>query len=645
MSKKILLLIIAFCYMIALPAQTLFTFGAHSVDAKDFLRAYTKNNTGPVTNKAKAINDYLTLYINSRLKIQEAYDRSFDTLPQIRDEVANLRAQIVENFMSDPAAVKRLSKEAFQRSLKNINTAHIFISFKNQSGVIDTAAANKKKNEILKRLQKGDDFLLVAQQNSDDPAAKDNKGELGYIAVFTLPYEFENIIYSTPVGKYSAPFRSNAGYHIFKNLGERKAPGKMKAQQILIALPPGSNESTKNELKKLADSLYKRVIAGDDFSKLAFKFSNDYITAPNSGIIQEIEPGRYDQTFENELWALSKDGAISKPFFTSHGWHILKRMSLTPAVTDPANDANQKELQQKITLDGRWKGSTQFIYDLVEKKAGFNKMYTDAVLWALTDSLLDGKPAGIGKSMNMESLLFKIGDTTINVNAWITYAQSHRFIPDVGNKSNQALMSEFIRSVMYNYYHDNLENFNAEFRNQMNEFREGNLFFEIMQQEIWNKSQNDSMALLSLYEKNKKNYTWKQSADAIVFFCSDEETAKKIFNQLKRSPADWRKITEAESERVVADSTRYEWEQIPNLNKMKPTPGMITNVLVNKGDKTASFAYIINVYPTPMQRSYTEAKGLVINDYQAVLEEQWIAELKKKYPVVVDEKVLASISK
>ena len=38
---------------------------------------------------------------------------------------------------------------------------------------------------------------------------------------------------------------------------------------------------------------------------------------------------------------------------------------------------------------------------------------------------------------------------------------------------------------------------------QMNEFRDGNLFFEIMQQEIWNKTQNDSTALLALYEKNK----------------------------------------------------------------------------------------------------------------------------------------------
>ena len=132
MNKKYLLIIISLNLSIISSAQTLFTYGKYSADAKDFLRAYNKNNTDTGTNKTKAINDYLDLYIKSRLKIQEAYERHYDTLPQIKNEVDNLRAQIVENYMTDPATVNRLGKEAFQRSLKDIHTAHIFISFKNE---------------------------------------------------------------------------------------------------------------------------------------------------------------------------------------------------------------------------------------------------------------------------------------------------------------------------------------------------------------------------------------------------------------------------------------------------------------------------------------------------------------------------------
>ena len=72
---------------------------------------------------------------------------------------------------------------------------------------------------------------------------------------------------------------------------------------------------------------------------------------------------------------------------------------------------------------------------------------------------------------------------------------------------------------------------------------------------------------------------------------------------------------------------------------------MITTPLLNTTDNTASFAYIINVYQQPTQRSFAEARGLVINDYQVILEHQLDEALRKKYPVMIDQKVLAEISK
>ena len=54
--------------------------------------------------------------------------------------------------------------------------------------------------------------------------------------------------------------------------------------------------------------------------------------------------------------------------------------------------------------------------------------------------------------------------------------------------------------------------------------------------------------------------------------------------------------------------------------------------------------YVLNVYDQPAQRSFEEARGLVINDYQAVLEAQWIKSLKKKYPVKINEKLLHTLA-
>ncbi len=647
MKKRWLVMIITCCLATNSYPQTLFTYGKHVVGAQEFLRAYNKNNTQPDADKAKAIKEYLDLYINSKLKIQEAYDRHYDTLPQIRSEVENLRSQIVENYMADPATADRLVHEAFQRSLKDVHIAHIFISFKDAKGNTDTIAAQKKLQEVMNKLKSGENFSSVAEQFSDDPSAKQNKGDIGYITVFTLPYDLETLAYTTPVGKYSEPYRSKAGYHIFKNLGEQKNPGKMRAQQILLAFPPQADEATKKQIAHLADSLYQRVLAGDDFSQLAKAFSNDYTTAVNGGTIPDFPVGRYEPAFENKVWALQKDGDVSKPFVTSHGYHIVKRLSVVPAITDPNDKNNMEEIRETAMNDSRWQIPKEVVYDHVIKAAGFKQFPVDnAALWAYTDSMLDRRPLGIGKKIDKNEALFQIGDSVFIMPHWLGYVQTFRFKPDgSGMKTHEQIMSDCIHAVAMDYYRKHLERYNEDFRNQMDEFRDGNLFFEIMQREVWNKSQSDSMALVALYKKNPGKYMWKPSAETIVFFCSDQGILNSAYEAIKKDPGNWQKIIEPFAEKVVADSGRYEWAQIPTEGPASFTPGMITKPLINKTDNTASFAYILKVYSQPEQRNFNDAKGLLITDYQAQLENKWIASLKKKYPVVINQKVLKEISK
>lgn len=631
----------------SLPAQTLFTYGPYKVDARDFLRAFNKNNTGDVKNRSVAIRNYLDLYIRSRLKVREALDRQLDTFPQMKAELANLRAQITENFMTDPELTDRMVAEAFQRSQKDIHAAHLFISFRDKNGFIDSVAAMRKRDEVVQRLNKGEDFGKLAREFSDDTTSRVNNGDLGFITVFSLPYEFETAIYNTPVGKYSDPVRSRGGYHIFKKIGERKAVGKIRAQQILLAIPPQADESTRKELAARADSLYKRIMAGDNFMNLAMEFSNDYVSAASGGNLPEIGVGQYDPVFEKVLWSLPKDGAVSKPFITSYGWHIVKRNVLRPVVTDPKDKEYQQELKQKVNNDSRARNSRGFIYRVVTEKKGFKKFpYDDAALWNMSDSVLDNKPMTTGRVILATTPLFAIGDSVYNANHWINYANTYRYKQDgSGVKPWDQVRDEWIRYSMEEYYKDHLEDFSEEFRYQMEEFREGNLFFEIMQQEVWGRSQTDTTQLMALYEKNKAGYLWKNSADAVVFFCADMNAANSVYEDLKKDPANWRKITGALPEKVIPDSARYEWDQIPNLNKMLPRAGMLTSPLINPTDNTVSFAYIFRIYEKPTPRSFPEARGLVITDYQAVLEKEWDEALRKKYPVTVDEKVLASILK
>lgn len=633
--KKILT---AFCVLAAFaaPAQTLFTYGKNAVSAPDFIRAFQKNNNGAKTGKA--VKEYLDLYIASRLKVAEAKEKSFDTLPQLIADLANLRQQILPNYINDKESVNKLVAEAFARSQKDIHIAHLFIAF-TKNGVTDSAAAKNKLDEVTDKLKKGIRFDSLAKQYSDDPSAQTNGGDIGWITVFSLPYPLENVVYATGSGKASAPYKSKAGYHIFLNKGERKAVGRMKAAQLLLAFPPDANEATKTAIKKKADSIYNRLQAGDDFGRLATLYSNDVISAASNGQLQEFGVGEYDQAFENALYGLSKDGDISRPFLTTHGYHIAKRIKIVP-VAVKSDVATTDIFRNKVEQSDRIQTTKAALAQKVLKIAGYKKLLlSDAELWTYTDSVLMYLPPKIKVSIRPATPLLTIGERTATATDWIAYAQTFRYKADgSGVKPNAQLWNEFVQTIAIQYYGDHLENFNEEFNRQLTEFAEGNLFFEIMQRNVWTPAQTDTAALEAYYTKNKNKYYWKQSADAVIFYATDRASAKDFYEKIKGSPSNWKETISAFTEKITADSSRFELTQLPTPAQTL-RPRILTTPVVNKGDNTASFAYIIRLYPTQSPRSFAEAKGLVINDYQNQLEKRWVSELKKKYPVKVNEKI------
>ena len=203
----------------SLSAQTLFTYADKSVSASEYTKAFNKVYPAPVPDKAKKMREYLDLYINSKLKIHEATLRGYDTMPGFIEEYTALRNQVIENYMNDTQSLNALVDEAFKRSQKDIKVQHIFIPYYSGVNYSDSPVVKLKIQEAYMELQSGKSFDDVALKFSADPSVAKNKGNLGYITVFSLPYQFENIIYNLAPGKFSAPYRSNSGYHIFKNIG------------------------------------------------------------------------------------------------------------------------------------------------------------------------------------------------------------------------------------------------------------------------------------------------------------------------------------------------------------------------------------------------------------------------------------------
>jgi peptidyl-prolyl cis-trans isomerase SurA len=334
--KSILVIIISLLSLGA-SSQTLFTYGSHKVSSDEFIRAFRKNNEAGKVNETD-VRNYLDLYTRFRLKVQDAYDMKLDTLINKQEDVVNFRKQIEDQFMIDTELKQQLIKEAKQRGTKEIRVSHIFIPFKEEfiaNGFVqlDITAADSQRtvtkiNEAYNKLLAGEEFGKVAAAYSLDPEVKNNKGDLGYITVFSLPYVLETAAYNLPLNGVSKPFASDKGYHIIKKTEERDARGRMQVQQILIANDAEGGASSKQSGARLADSLYKAIKNGASFDELAKTYSLDMGSAPSGGLLPPIQVGEYNVEFEKKVFGLTKDGEVIPPFETESGFHIIKRVQL-----------------------------------------------------------------------------------------------------------------------------------------------------------------------------------------------------------------------------------------------------------------------------------------------------------------------------
>jgi Parvulin-like peptidyl-prolyl isomerase len=638
--KKILLVFFAACCVSGVYAQTLFTYGNNVVTKEEFLRAYNKNKTA-VVDKSAALKEYLDLYIKFKLKVKAARDMHLDTLAALTTDLQNFRTQIEEGYLNDDKEVDKLVQEAFTRAQKDIHISHLFI------------AAGKDADSAKVRTAAQGAYTAAMNQKSFAQISEDlNKtgthaewADAGYITVFTLPYAYENIVYQLQPGQVSKPYRTKNGFHIFKNIDERKAAGKIKIAQILISVPEGAGASEKLRAKNLVDSIYNALQNGASFSDMARNFSNDKMTFITGGELPEFGVGKFTPLFESKAFALKKDGEISAPFETEFGFHILKRLSHTPIPTDKNDATYTYTLKQQVQQDTRIEhAKDKFLTDVL-KKTHYkkNSSLNENDLWKMTDTfLVKGKKQPVG-SVNEKTILHSFDNAKVTVSDWLDFVNDYKNSSgSYKGESDKELMNKFISNSAFGNYRKRLEQFNPEFKYQLQEFKEGNMLFEVMERNVWSKAANDSDELKSYYDHSKNKYKWGESADAILVSGSSAKIAGDAVQQL-RDGKNWKKIMEEGNPQLQADSGRYELKQLPVNDKIKLSEGMITDPVVNGADGTASFVKILKMYPANQPRSFEEARGLVINDYQNLVEEKWIEQLKKKYPVKINQPVFQSL--
>ena len=645
--RKLLLLACIMLAFAGIHAQPLFSFGKNKVSKEEFLRQFNRN-LNPAEDRVKAMKEYLPLFINYKLKVQDAYNKRLDTQYNQVSELADFRRQIEDNYFSEEANINALVSEAFERSQKDIRLMNIIIAFdpKNAKQVYE---AEKTAEKAMRKLEDNVDFEKVFDEFCNDKEFRDaSKGDLGWVTVFSLPYKIESQVYNLKVGQFTQPIKTSRAFHIFKKVAERKSAGKIKVAQILLAYQPGASDTDKKILQNRADSLYNLLAKGADFAGLAQVYSNDKTSYQNGGMLPEFGVGSYDRDFENPAFALKNKGDITRPFTTAFGIHILQLAEHMPVTADKNDLIAVANLKQKVLSDGRMEEAKANLIKTLLPKIGYkpSKTLNLKSLWMYTDSAFAGKPTSAIKDINAKTELFSFAKQSITAANWTMFVKAVRSsVSDLSAKGYEELYERYITVTAAEYYKKHLEDYNADFKSQLQEFKDANLNFEVTEKMVWNKAAEDSVGLVKHYSANKTRYRWGPSVNAIIVTGTDRAATDSALHEMKQNISDWRKTANRFENKLLADSNRFEQNQLPVEGKMDFKAKMFTPVITNAQDSSQTFCYIVNVINEPGQRSFDEARGFVINDYQQVLEVRWIDGLKKKYPVLKNENVWQAMLK
>ncbi|MDX1912063.1 MAG: peptidylprolyl isomerase [Saprospiraceae bacterium] len=631
----------------------LFTVKGNPVTSSEFKYIYSKTNQEKADFSEKSLKEYLELYTNFKLKVQKARDMQLDTIAALKAELDGYKKQLAKSYLEDKEVTDKLVREVYDRMQQDVDISHILVTCDRNKPAADTLKAYSRAANWMKMIQKGADFNKIARDSSEDKSAKDNGGNLGFVTAM-LPdgyYELEKAIYSAKPGDLLGPIRSNSGYHLIRVNGFRAARGEIEVNQILIRK---ADKPELNDAKKMrADSAYNALMAGGKWETVCQAYSEDKASVSKGGYIGFFGINRYQKAFEDAAFALEKDGDYSKPVETTLGWHIIQRKSRRPVA---AFDQLKRGLTDRIKRDSRSEVAKQTIINRIKKDGGYTEYPQALEAWTAkqADSIFHTfkwKP----DPAKPQEVLFRYGpDKAYTVADFEEYCQ--RAGRDRMRGSGYPLRETI--SKLYKTWNDEtamsfeesqLDKKYPEFKSLMREYEEGILLFEALKQNVWDRANNDSTGLQQYYDAElKMKYRWDERARVSIYTLKtdDPKVLEKVRALAAKKPAAdvLKKFNKKGKPEVLTVMEKlYEKGKNKDLGE-KWKAGDMTDAKTDAGTKTASFLKIEEITP-PSTKSLSEARGYAVADYQDYLEKKWIQDLRKEYPVVINESALQSLVK
>ena len=610
------------------------------IHKSEFEYIYNKNSQQQIDQKS--LDEYVTLFKNYKLKVAEAEALGIDTTSAFKNELAGYRDELAKPYLIDTSVDEQLAREAYERMKEDVEVSHILVGL-NARTPEDRAAARQKADSILGRIRAGEDFGALAEKYSED-GSRQNKGYLGFVRGGRTVYPFEKAAFALQPGEVSDVVETQFGYHLIKVHSRRPNPGEFLFAHIMVLVPRNASDEVKAQKESEIRAIYEELKAGADFATLAKERSEDTGSAVRGGELPWVSSGQFVKEFEDAGFALTNKGDITEPVLSPYGWHIIKlldKRGIKPF------EQMRSEIARMMSRDERGSMARTAMVTKLKDEYGFSLDETQKEkLMKLARELGKVDSSYIAAIHNDQSTLFSFEGHTCTVADFAGFLPKGRSVTINVADYVSAMIGFMVDKEILDYEKGRLEEKYPDFRNLMNEYRDGILLFEVSNREVWEKASLDTEGLQKYFKKNRKKYKWdKPHYKGFLIQCSDDATAQAVKKRLKKLDAD---------SVVVVLAREFNTD---SLTHVKVERGLFVegenamiDQLVFKGapakvDEKLPVAFVWGKLLKKYPEAYTDVRGQVTADYQNYLEKVWVENLNKKFPVEINEDVLKTVNK
>ncbi|TAH24713.1 MAG: peptidylprolyl isomerase [Cytophagales bacterium] len=619
---------------------------APDASSEDTLKVY--NQINDIRNKALAGSNF------EELAVQYSQDPSaksnkgnlgyFSALQMVypfENAAYNTKAGGISNIIRTRFGYHILKVFNRRASQGQVLTAHIMIRATEGMPLSDSLAAKQKIDEIYSRLKKGDSWNLLAEQFSEDVNSKSKGGELPWFTTGRMIPSFEEAAYALKNKEdYTSPIRTPYGWHIIKLLDKKSLEPFAELEKDI------KGKVGKDSRSELNRSMLIQRLKKDNLFVSFPKSLDAALTLADSSIIYGAWAKSVDAANNNTLFSINNQKFNTNDFFkyiTAQNRRSKDARNMTPS-------QYMKVLYRVYEEESLIAYEEEHLETKYEDYRMLVKEYRDGILlFQLMDEKVWSK--AIEDTVGLKEFYTK------NQKNYQWETRAHAKVYSLASDSLLPKLKSEIKKDKYQVTSIILAN--SFFKSSSAELDET---AKKAADEVVAKLKTDKTYIVELKAsldskeaQSKPSLQAQRIAAAKAYLISKGvdssriELVNSIVKQAKKA-----KVNELDRHVSYTLYSKSNKALEAIFNESAPLTLQITEGIFQKSDndilktldwkvgefntvKDGRLYYtIISKIDAPRAKTFEEAKGLVISDYQTYLEKEWIQSLKKKYPVVVN---------